>query len=414
MDSKTLGTLTAILAVAVLSPFLADRLQRFRVTGVVIEILAGIVVGPQVLGLGQLDPTIQSISWLGLALLMFLAGYEVDFARIKGKPLKLAGKGWLLSLALGLAIGFLLQEEGKAVSGLIMGLILTTTALGTMLPMWRDSGLLRARFGTHLLAAGAIGEFGPIVAIALLLSGHQPRQSSLLLILFVVLAVGTALLASQPKKPRLLHLLQKNLNTSAQLPVRLSVFLIVVLLWVANSLGLDVLLGAFTAGIVVRLGIKGADEEVIRTKLEAIGFGFLIPVFFVVSGMQFDLDGLVSTTRSLVVLPAALGLFLLVRGLPVFLFYKDELEPDRRWPFALFSAAGLPLIVAISQIGMSTDRLAPSSAAALVGAGILSVSIYPLIAFSLLGRRPPEPIAGGPDDLGGSDGHEEITSDGTA
>ena len=416
MDSKTLGTLTVVLAVAVVSPFVADLLARFRVPAVVIEILAGIVVGPQVLGLGQLSPTIQSVSSLGLAFLMFLAGYEVDFARIKGKPLKLAARGWLLSLALGLAIGFLLQEEGRAVSGLIIGLMLTTTALGTMLPMWRDSGLLRTRFGTHLLAVGALGEFGPIVAIALLLSGHRPRQASLLLVLFVVLAVATALVAAQPKKPRLVHLLQANLNTSAQLPVRLSVFLIVVLLWVANSLGLDVLLGAFTAGIVVRLGIKGPDEDVIRIKLEAIGFGFLIPIFFVVSGMQFDLDGLVSSTRSLVILPAALGLFLLVRGLPVFLFYRDELEADRRWPFALFSGAGLPLIVAISQIGVATGRLAPSSAAALVGAGILSVTVYPLIAFSLLMRRPPEPL-----DVDESDGsigeaagpQEESTSEGT-
>jgi Kef-type K+ transport system membrane component KefB len=415
VDSGTLGTLTVILAVAVLAPFLAELLKRFRVSAVVIEILAGIVVGPQLLGLGQLDPTIQSISSLGLAFLMFLAGYEVDFARIKGTPLKLATKGWLFSLVLGLAIGFLLQEEGKAVSGLIIGLILTTTALGTMLPMWRDAGLLRGRFGTHLLAVGTLGEFGPIVAIALLLSGHRPRQASLLLVLFVIVAVGTAMVAAQPKRPRLVRILQANLNTSAQLPVRVSVLLIVVLLWIANSLGLDVLLGAFTAGIVVRLGIKGPDENVIRIKLEAIGFGFFIPIFFVVSGMQFDLDGLVSTTRSLVILPAALGLFLLIRGLPVFLFYRDELEPDERWPFALFSAAGLPLIVAISQIGVVTGRLAPPSAAALVGAGILSVTIYPLIAFSLLQRQSPkaaEPAE--PSDGREKPAGQETTSDGTA
>ncbi len=405
MDSRTLATLTVIMVVAVLAPFLAELLKRFRVSAVVIEILAGIVVGPQLLGLAQLDPTIRSIASLGLAFLMFLAGYEVDFARIKGTPLKLATKGWLLSLVLGLGIGFLLQEEGKAVSGLIIGLILTTTALGTMLPMWRDAGLLGGRLGTHLLAVGTLGEFGPIVTIAVLLGGHQPSQSSLLLVLFVVVAVGAAKLAAQPKTPRLVRFLQTNLNTSAQLPVRLSVVLIVVLLWIANSLGLDVLLGAFTAGIVVRLGIKGPDEETIRIKLEAIGFGFFIPIFFVVSGMQFDLDGLVSTPRSLLILPATLGLFLLVRGLPVFLFYRDELEPDQRWPFALFSAAALPLVVAISQIGTSTGRLAPSSAAALVGAGILSVMIYPLIAFSLLGRRSPEP---GPPETG----NQETTSEG--
>jgi Kef-type K+ transport system membrane component KefB len=284
------------------------------------------------------------------------------------------------------------------ISGLITGLALTTTALGTMLPMWRDSGLLRTRFGSHALAIGTLGEFGPIIAIAILLSGHGPGRESVLLAIFIAIAIGIAALALRPRAPRAVRLLREHLYTSAQLPVRVAVLLIIALLWVANSFGLDVLLGAFTAGIVVRLGNTGESEPVVRTKLEAIGFGFLIPIFFVVSGMEFDLDALTDDPSSLLRLPVFLGLFLLVRGLPV-LLYRGELPPGARWPMALFSGTALPLVVVITQIGTDTGRMAPENAAALVGAAMLSVVIYPSIAFALLRRRgepAPDPAIGEP------------------
>jgi Kef-type K+ transport system membrane component KefB len=393
VDSETLGTLTAISIVAVSSPVLANALRRFRIAGVVIEILAGILIGPQLLGLAELNPTVESFSSLGLAFLMFLAGYEIDFARIRGKPLQLAIGGWGISLVLGLLIGLVLMLEGRVISGLITGLALTTTALGTMLPMWRDSGLLRTRFGSHALAIGTLGEFGPIIAIAILLSGHDPGRESVLLAFFVGIAIGIAALALRPRTPATVRLLREHLHTSAQLPVRVAVLLIVALLWIANSFGLDVLLGAFTAGIVVRLGNTGESETIVRTKLEAIGFGFLIPIFFVVSGMEFDLDALTDDASSLLRLPLFLGLFLLVRGLPMVL-YRGSLAPGARWPMALFSGTALPLVVVITQIGTDSGRMLPENAAALVGAAMLSVVIYPAIAFALLRRRgdpAPEP-----------------------
>jgi Kef-type K+ transport system membrane component KefB len=399
VDSETLGTLTAISVVAVSAPLLADALRRFRIAGVVIEILAGIIIGPQVLGLGELTPTIDSFSSLGLAFLMFLAGYEIEFARIRGKPLQLAIRGWGMSLVLGLALGLLLEVRGRAISGLIIGLVLTTTALGTMLPMWRDSGLLRTRFGSHALAIGTLGEFGPIVAITLLLSGHKPGRETVLLIAFAVLAIGVAVLAVRPRPPRLVRLLREHLHTSAQLPVRIALLLIIGLLWIANDLGLDVLLGAFAAGIVVRLANTDENEPVVRTKLEAIGFGFLVPIFFVVSGMQFDLDALLEDPSSFLRLPLFLGLFLLVRGLPMAL-YRRELARGLRWPLALFSGTALPLVVVITQIGTDTGRLAPDTAAALVGAAVLSVVIYPSTAFALLrrhGEPEPDPTVTEPD-----------------
>jgi Kef-type K+ transport system membrane component KefB len=257
--------------------------------------------------------------------------------------------------------------------------------------MWHDSGLLQTRFGSHALAIGTLGEFGPIVAITLLLSGHKPGRETVLLIAFTVLAVGVAALAVRPRRPRLVRLLHEHLHTSAQLPVRMAVLAIIALLWVANDLGLDVLLGAFAAGIVVRLANTDENEPVVRTKLEAIGFGFLVPIFFVVSGMQFDLDALLEDPSSFLRLPLFLGLFLLVRGLPMVL-YRGELAPGRRWPMALFSGTALPLVVVITQIGTDTGRLAPDTAAALVGAAVLSVVIYPSIAFAQLRRHgEPEP-----------------------
>lgn len=385
MDSETLGTLAAISVIAVGAPVLADALRRFRIASVVLELLAGIVIGPQLLGLVEVTPTIESLSALGLAFLMFLAGYEIEFDRIRGKRLQLAVGGWGLSLVVGLGVGLALQTERRAISGLVIGLALTTTALSTLLPMWRDSGLLHTRFGSHALAIGTVGEFGPIIAIALLLSGHEPGHESVLLVLFVVLAVGVAVLASRPRPPRLVRLLREHLHTSAQLPVRVAMLLVIVLLWIANDLGLDVLLGAFAAGIVVRLGNTDESEQVVRIKLEAIGFGFLIPIFFVVSGMQFDLNALVDDPGSLLLLPVFLGLFLLVRGLPMIL-YRGELPRGSRWPLALFSGTALPLVVVITQIGTATDRIAPETAAALVGAGMLSVVVYPVLAFALLRR----------------------------
>jgi Kef-type K+ transport system membrane component KefB len=394
VDSETLGTLTAISVVAVCAPVLADVLRRFRIAGVVIEILAGILIGPQVLGIAELTPTINSFSSLGLAFLMFLAGYEIDFARIRGAPLRFAASGWGLSLAIGFALGLVLQVRGRAISGLIIGLVLTTTALGTMLPMWRDAGLLRTRFGSHALAIGTVGEFGPIVAITLLLSGHRAAEQTALLTAFTVLAAAVALLAVRPRPPLLVRLLREQLHTSVQLPVRVAVFTIVALLWIANDLGLDVLLGAFAAGIVVRLANTDEDEPIIQTKLEAIGFGFFIPIFFVVSGMQFDLDALLSDPESFLQLPLFLGLFLLVRGLPI-LLYGSELAPGARWPMVFFSATALPLVVVITQIGTETDRLGADVAAALVGAAMLSVVIFPTTAFTLLRRHgQPRPDVG--------------------
>ena len=325
MDAASTSSLALIVVAAVLAPLGAEALRRFRLPGVVLEILLGIIIGPQVLALAEVTPVVAGFGNLGLSFLMFLAGFEIDVDRIKGAPLRRATAGWFLSLALGLAIAGVLVLDGFARSDLLVGLALTTTALGTLLPMLADGGVLETRFGGFVLAAGTVGEFLPIVAIALLLTSDNPLSTVLLLALFVVLAVGATLIATRAHSPRVVGLMRRHLHSSAQLPVRISVLLVVALVWVAGHLGLDVLLGAFTAGIVVRLFVDRDQFEAVGSKLAAIGFGFLVPIFFIVSGMKFDVDSFVDEPATLLRVPVFVVLFLVVRGVPALLLYRREL-----------------------------------------------------------------------------------------
>lgn len=410
MSPEDLRSLAVIAFVAVVTVVIVERFPKARLNVVVLELLAGIVVGPDVLDIAHTTKIILSLSSLGLAFLMFTAGYELDFQRVKGRPIELAIIGWGISLGLGLGFGYALQSSGRVLDGLTTGLALTTTALGTLLPMWKDEGMLDSRFGSHALAIGTVGEFAPIVAIALLLGTDAPGKVTLLLLAFVVLALGATWVAMRPQSPRLVGILQKHLHTSSQLPVRVAVLLIVLLLWVASTLGLDVLLGAFTAGIIVRLASRGPTEETLRSKLEAIGFGFLIPIFFVVSGMGFDLTALEHDPIFILNIPLFLGLFLVVRGTPV-LLYRRATAAGERMPLVLFSATALPLVVVITQIGVQSHNMRPQNASALVAAAMLSVVIFPTLAFSMLRRTDSGALAAPP--LGGGAPLPEAEAEGS-
>jgi Kef-type K+ transport system membrane component KefB len=383
--------LVIIGAVAVLAPLVVDLPPRLRLPVVVAELGFGIVIGPDVLDLVEVDDLIDFLSQLGLAFLFFLAGLEIDLGRIRGRPLKLATGGWLLSIALAFGIAGLLHATGYIVSELYLGVALSTTALGVLMPILRDLGELETRFGTFSVAAGALGEFGPILAIALLLSGESFGVSAILLVIFTLAALLAAVLTLRFQPPRLVSALQRTMHSSAQLPVRLSILILLALVYLASREGLDLLLGAFAAGIIVGLVSKSEDAEPLRIKLEGIGFGFFIPIFFVVSGIEFDLDALLDDPSSLLRVPLFLVLFLVVRGLPALLLYRRDLSRAERWPLALLSSTALPLVVAITTIAVEAGQMRPENAAALVGAGMLSVFIYPLVALTL--RRRTEPGA---------------------
>jgi len=253
MTLSTDGTLVLIGIVAVISPILAELTGRLAIPDVVLEIFLGIVIGPAVLGLAHPDSVVVALEEMGLSYLMFLAGLELDLSRIRGRSLKLATTGWMISLALALLIASVLTLIGTVLDAIVIGLALTTTALGTLLPILRDAALLEGRFGARVMAIGSVGEFAPILAVAVLLDRRDPGTTAVLLFVFVLVAVAAALVAVRTHPPKVIQFLHRHVHSSAQLPVRIAVLLIISLVFLAFRLGLDVLLGAFAAGIVIRL-----------------------------------------------------------------------------------------------------------------------------------------------------------------
>jgi Kef-type K+ transport system membrane component KefB len=387
------GTLLVILAIAFTAPLLTSLAPWLRLPALVLEIVFGILVGPDVLDLVEVTEPVSLLAEIGLATLIFLAGFEIDPQRVRGRPLKLSVTGWVMSVALGLACGALLQATGIVKNEVYVGLALTTTALGALLPILRDAGILPTTFGTHMLAVGSIGEFGPIIAVAVVLSGTGAVTSVEALVVFGVIAAAAIIYARRPTPPRFQAALAGTLRSSGQLYIRLAMLLIGALTLAAARLGLDVLLGAFTAGLVYRIVVTaGASEhelEQVESKLEALCLGYFIPIFFVVTGITFDLNALTSSPSAMAKVPLFLALLLLVRGLPTVLYRTDLPIRSERMALAFFSATGLPLIVAITTIGVEADQMRTNTAAALVGAGMLSVVLFPLIGHALLARSQP-------------------------
>ena len=388
-----------VLVTAAAAPIVAAGAGRLReglvVPVVVVELVLGALIGPDVLGLAEMNDILEFLGQLGLGFLFFFAGYEIEFDRIRGAPLRLAAFGWAITLVLAYAFAGALAAAGVVLSGLLVGSAMTTTALGTLVPILRDADQLETKLGRFVLGAGAVGEFGPVLIVTILLSSNADAgRQVFLLVIFTVLAVLAALISIRAVG-RGWAFIERHMETSGQVPVRLTVLLLFGLVVIAADLGLDVILGAFAAGVIVRLLLQGHEVEVFESKLDAVGFGLLIPFFFITSGMTIDLAALAGSARAMLELPIFLGLFLVVRGLPVLLLYRDVLEPVERRALALLSATQLPLVVAITKIGVDSGHMRPSTAAALVGAGVLSVLIYPALALNVLrGARSSQPVEG--------------------
>jgi Kef-type K+ transport system membrane component KefB len=377
------GSFLTVVVVAALAAFVAGLMStRLPLPVVVLEIVFGIVVGPDLLGLAESDEFLAFFSNLGLGMLFFFAGYEIDFERIRGSPLRLAALGWGFSLVLAYGLGGLLELSGLVLSLLFTGSALATTAIGTLIPILSDAGELRTRFGTYLLAAGAMGEFGPILLVTLVFSTKGAAENAVILLAFVVVAVAAAVFAVRGVG-RGWELLERTLETSGQLAIRIAVVTVFALGALAASLGLDLLLGGFVAGVIARIALKGREVQVFESKLTAVGYGFFIPFFFVVSGIEFDLDALTDTPLRLLELALFLGLFLVVRGGPALVLYRNVLDLRDRSALAVFSATELPLVVAITTIAVEEGHMRSSTAASLVGAGILSTAILPLVGLRL-------------------------------
>jgi Kef-type K+ transport system membrane component KefB len=366
-----------VLASAVAAVTVAAVPGRFVPPVVVVELLLGILIGPHVFDIAGIDNFIDFFSNLGLGMLFFFAGYEIDFERIRGRPLELGALGWGLSVALAYGIGGALAAAGIVLSFLYTGSAMATTAIGTLIPILRDGEELHTRFGTYLLAAGGIGEFGPILLVTLVLSTANPLHEAAILVAFVVLALAMALVSVRLAW-RGWPALERTFEASSQLAVRVTVVLIFGLVLLAGKLGLDVLLGGFVAGMIVRLALKGHELHVFESKLTAVGFGFFVPFFFVVSGIAFDLSAL-GSAEALAKLAMFFVLFLVVRGTPAMLLYRRTLHRRQRAALAFYSATELPLVVAITTIATESGHMRPSTAAGLVGAAMLSTLVFPFV-----------------------------------
>ena len=379
---RGLDSLLIVALVAALAPLIVGLLARLRIPQVVVLIVGGVVVGPEVLDLADPD-SIELLSNVGLGFLFLLAGYEVELESFRQRAGKLAITGWLVTVATAGVVVGALAAVGLVNAFVPVALGLTTTALGTLLPILRDNDMLGGRFGPYVLAAGAVGELFPIVAIAIFLGSHGEFLG-----LISLLAVGViaGLLSQVPRLARggrLQRIFTEGQHATAQTTLRWTVVLLLLLLVIANDFGLDVVLGAFLAGMVLRRWAPG-DVESLEGKLDAVGYGFFIPIFFVSSGMALDL-------RSILEAPARLFLFFLlllaVRGLPTLLVYRKALPRVERVELAFLVSTALPLLVALSKIGLESGHMLPENAAALVGAGVLSVLVYPAIAVAIDRRR---------------------------
>jgi len=386
MTHQTAVSLFVIAAAVAIAPLCSEALRRWRVPSILFELVLGILIGPEVLHWATTDVFVNGLDVLGLCFLFFMAGYEIDFSSLGQDPVTRGAVGWLASLVLGLGVGLVLLLTNFAVSSLLVGLALTTTAIGTLLPMLRDRGMLDTHFGRFLVSAGTAGEFGPVVAVTVLLGAVSPETEAILLVAFVLLAVAVAAVAARPQPPRVVETMQRHLATSSQLPVRIVLLLITGLVLVASSLSLEILLGAFAAGLIVRIAFTTEQAEAMQPRLESIGFGFLIPVFFVVSGMQFHIRALVDSPAILERVPIFVGLFLVVRGLPALVVYARVLSWRQRSALGVLQSTALPMLVVITQIGLDTHHMLEVNATALVGAGMVSVLLFPLVGFALAGR----------------------------
>jgi Kef-type K+ transport system membrane component KefB len=274
---------------------------------------------------------------------------------------------------------------GYVVSGLLVGLCLTTTAIGTLLPMLRDRNMLDSPFGRILVTAGIVGEFAPVVAVTVLLGTLSPGIEALLLIFFVAVALTVAVAASRPQPPSFSEAVQRHLTRSTQLPVRFVLLLVTGFVVLASVLNQEILLGAFASGLIAHLAFDGEEAAAMQPRLEAVGFGFLIPVFFIVSGMEFHASELFSNPSIMARVPIFLGLMLIVRGVPALLIYSGLLDWRRRASLMFLQSTALPLVVVITGIGLAAHKMRPENAIALVGAGMLSVLIFPIVGFALAG-----------------------------
>ncbi|HEX8856641.1 MAG TPA: cation:proton antiporter [Thermoleophilaceae bacterium] len=389
------GGLAIVAAAALAAPLVLGLFPRIRLPAIVLEIVLGIVIGPQALGWVSIDTPIQVLSLLGLAFLLLLAGLEVEYERFRGRPLRLTALGYAISFGLALLIGLGLHASGLVKSPLLIGIALSATSLGIVTPVLKDAGQVGTPFGQLVVAGSSIAEIAPIVLLSLFFSGEASSFSAKLLLLglfgLFVVAVGIAVFGAEHSM-RISATLLRLQDTTAEIRIRGSFLLLVVFAVLAERLGLEAILGAFLAGATLKLVDRDQmlTHPQFRQKLEAVGYGVFVPAFFVATGVRFELNALFASATNLARVPIFLAALLVARGLPA-LIYKSLATRRQTLAAALLQATSLSSLVVAGQIGVQLDLIRPAAFAALVAAGLLSVLLSPLTALTLLrgaGQKP--------------------------
>ena len=379
--TKGLDDLVAVALVAALAPLVVAMLPGPRIPQVVIFLLGGVLIGPHVLGLAD-TASIQLLANIGLGFLFLLAGYELDPRLLRQQPGRLAIGGWVMSAAIAVGVTAGLTAAGYIKDYVPVGLALTTTALGTLLPILRDNNMLGGEFGRHVFAAGAVGELFPILIIAVFLGQRGSFVALASVALVGALALTLTFVPRLARSAAVQRIVTEGQEATGQVTLRWSMVLLFALLAVASRFGLDVVLGAVLAGMVLRGWTRhlNMDTESLEHKFDAVGYGLFIPIFFISSGMSFDLKSISEDPLRLLIF---FVLLLVVRGLPSLLVYRRALAPVQRLEMTFITATSLPLLIALAAIGEQDGVMLPSTAASLIGAGVLSVLVFPLIAVGL-------------------------------
>jgi Kef-type K+ transport system membrane component KefB len=388
--------LLIVVAVGFLAPLLLGFAPRVRLPSVVLEIVAGIVIGPAVLGWVEVDDPVSVMAIIGLAFLLFLAGLEIEFDKLRGRVLRVASLGFVVSFAIALAVTLAMSGAGVLDHPLFVAIVLSATSLGIIVPVLKDSGQVESTFGQLVIAAATIADFATVILLSLFFSREATSTTTKVLLLaglFAVAVLVVLAIMEVEHSRRVSDTIRRLQDTTAQIRIRGSFVLMIGLVALATSLGLEVILGAFIAGAILTLidRDKAMTHPDFRLKLEAAGFGIFIPVFFVTSGVRYDLHALGSAS-TLVHVPIFLAALCLVRGLPA-LLYRPLVGPRQTLVAALMQATSLPFIVASTAIGTQIGVIGSANAAAMVAAGLLSVVLFPAMALTLLKRAPAAPAS---------------------
>lgn len=385
MTELSFQNLFVVCAAAATVPLLLGYAPRIRVPSVVLEIGAGVVLGPAVLGWVEVDLAVEVLSWLGLAFLLFLAGLEIDPAGLLGPRLRMALLGYLITLVLATLVAVLAAAVGWVSSPALLVVALSSTSLGLVVPILKDAERVGTPMGQALVVGSTVADVGSIVALSVFFgAGSNPAVRIVFAAVFGAAALILTLSTIGVRRSVRLHRVLADLQRStAQIYVRLSMVLLVGLTALAGKFGLETILGAFVAGVVLSALTRGGGLR-LRGDLDAVGFGFLVPVFYVTTGLQLDVVGLFEGEDAALRVPVFVLALLLIRGLPAMLYLRVA---DRRSvaAAALLQATSLPVIVTATQVGLATNLIDAVTGAALVAAGVVSVAIFPTVAYGLLG-----------------------------